>query len=140
MNKIVIGVGFVFSGVTLWVYKNQNNLRNYLIKTYGFRNIDALGYIGGAMQLGAVLAVSRGWLENTSAAYHGISLLGSTGLLLTTFIHEAMAPVIVNTIWMGMNTVGLLEKFTQNIRLPYVPSGYYDMDGNDLALDWEMPE
>lgn len=71
--------------------------------------MDAVGYIGGALQLAAVTAVSRGWLSNTSATYHGISLVGSTGLLLTAFYHEAMAPVLVNIIWMGMNTIGVLE-------------------------------
>ena len=35
--------------------------------------------------------------------------MGSTGLLLTAFYHEAMAPVLVNIIWMGMNTVGVFE-------------------------------
>ncbi len=51
-----------------------------------------------------------------------------------------MAPVNVNNIWIGMNTVGILENFKGSKIKPYVPSGYYDMDGNDLALDWEMPE
>ncbi len=114
MNNVVLGVTFVFGVLSFWGYKNQTKIRNYLIERYGFKYIDSLGYIGGAMQLGAVLAVSRGWLENTSPLYHGISLLGSTGLLLTTFIHEAMAPVIVNTIWIGMNTVGLLENLSGN--------------------------
>ena len=74
--------------------------------------MDIVGYLGGGLQLAAVTAVSRGWLSNTSAAYHGISLIGSTGLLLTAFYHEAMAPVLVNIIWMGMNTVGIFEGIT----------------------------
>ena len=71
--------------------------------------MDIVGYLGGALQLAAVTAVSRGALSNTSAVYHGISLVGSTGLLLTAFYHEAMAPVLVNVIWMGMNTIGFFE-------------------------------
>ena len=74
--------------------------------------MDAVGYLGGALQFLAVTAVSRGWLLNTSAAYHGLSLVGSTGLLLTAFYHEAMAPVLVNIVWMGMNTLGILEGIT----------------------------
>ena len=55
------------------------------------------------------MAVSRDWLENTSKTYHLVSLVGSTGLLATAFYHGAMAPTLVNIIWMGMNVVGILE-------------------------------
>ena len=106
---IVIGVMVVFSGLSYLGYKRATDLRKYLDKTYGRKKMDAVGYAGGALQLAAVTAVSRGWLSNTSALYHGISLIGSTGLLLTAFYHEAMAPVLVNVIWMGMNTVGIFE-------------------------------
>ena len=77
--------------------------------TIGVKTIDAVGYIGGAMQLGAVMAVSRGWLDNTSSTYHTLSLIGSSGLLATAFYHGAMAPVAVNIIWMGMNTIGIMD-------------------------------
>ena len=68
-----------------------------------------MGFLGGALQLGAVMAVSRGWLKNTSKSYHGLSLIGSSGLLATAFYHGAMAPTLVNIIWMGMNVVGIIE-------------------------------
>jgi len=106
---IVLGVVFVFSGLSYLGYKKANELRNYLEREYGRKKMDAIGYAGGALQLAAVTSVSRGWLSNTSALYHGISLIGSSGLLLTAFYHEAMAPVLVNIIWMGMNTVGIFE-------------------------------
>ena len=106
---IVIGVMVIFSGLSYLGYRRATDLRNYLDKKYGRKKMDAVGYAGGALQLAAVTAVSRGWLSNTSSLYHGISLIGSTGLLLTAFYHEAMAPVLVNVIWMGMNTVGIFE-------------------------------
>lgn len=106
---IVIGVMFVFTGLSYIGYKRADDLRQLLDEKYGRGKMDAVGYAGGALQLAAVTAVSRGWLSNTSALYHGISLIGSTGLLLTAFYHEAMAPVLVNVIWMGMNTVGIFE-------------------------------
>ena len=108
-KNIVIGVMFVFTGLSYIGYKSADELRQLLDEKYGRRKMDAVGYAGGALQLAAVTAVSRGWLSNTSALYHGISLIGSTGLLLTAFYHEAMAPVLVNVIWMGMNTVGIFE-------------------------------
>ena len=109
MNKVVIGVMLAFGGLTYFGSKRAIQLREYLDNKYGRKIMDGVGYAGGALQLAAVTAVSRGWLSNTSAAYHGISLIGSTGLLLTAFYHDAMAPVLVNIIWMGMNTVGIFE-------------------------------
>jgi len=112
MKELVVGVMVVFTGLSYFGYKRATQLRNYLDTKYGKWNMDAVGYVGGALQLAAVTAVSRGWLANTSAVYHGISLIGSTGLLLTAFYHNAMAPVLVNVIWMGMNTVGVFEGIT----------------------------
>lgn len=109
MNKLVLGVLISFTGLSYWGNKRALALREYLETNYGQRKMDGIGYLGGALQLAAVTAVSRGWLSNSSATYHGISLIGSTGLLLTAFYHEAMAPVLVNVIWMGMNTIGLFE-------------------------------
>mgnify|MGYP001267837954 CR=1 FL=1 len=109
MSKVVLGVLLGFSGLSYFANQRSNKIRTYLDDNYGRKAMDAVGYAGGALQLAAVTAVSRGWLVNTSSAYHLISLVGSTGLLLTAFYHEAMAPVLVNIIWMGMNTVGVFE-------------------------------
>tara|TARA_R110001583_G_scaffold81521_2_gene217425 strand:- start:99 stop:464 length:366 start_codon:yes stop_codon:yes gene_type:complete len=109
MNSLVLGVLVVFTGLSYVGNKKATQLRTYLKDNYGRKNMDIVGYLGGALQLAAVTAVSRGLLSNTSAIYHGISLVGSSGLLLTAFYHEAMAPVLVNVIWMGMNTIGFFE-------------------------------
>jgi hypothetical protein len=109
MNILLVGVTFIFTGLTYYGKKRSTDIRNYLDDKYGRGMLDAVGYVGGALQLMAVTAVSRGWLSNVSTTYHGISLLGSTGLLLTAFYHDAMAPVLVNIIWMGMNTIGIFE-------------------------------
>lgn len=112
MNKYILGVGLIFSIGTYIGYQNNKPIRKYLEDKFGAKLVDGAGYLGGALQLGAVLAVSRGWLKNTSPLYHSMSLIGSTGLLATAFYHEAYAPVLVNIIWMGMNTVGLFEGFS----------------------------
>ena len=109
MNYYILGVSFLWGLGSYIGYLNHQKIKTYMVNKIGQPIIDGAGYLGGAMQLGAVVAVSRGWLTNTSATYHTISLLGSTGLLATAFYHEAYAPVLVNLIWMGMNMVGILE-------------------------------
>ena len=109
MGKVVLGVLLGFTGLSYLGNKKSDKIRTYLSDNYGRKAMDAVGYAGGALQLAAVTSVSRGWLVNTSTSYHIISLIGSSGLLLTAFYHEAMAPVLVNIIWMGMNTVGVFE-------------------------------
>jgi len=112
MGFSVVGVGIGISGSIYIIFSKTEKLQAWLEAKLGRKVIDAAGYVGGALQLGAVMAVSRGWLENTSAKYHGLSLIGSTGLLTTAFYHGAMAPTLVNVIWMGMNVLGILENTT----------------------------
>jgi hypothetical protein len=110
MNIPVIGVGFIIltTSYTLLISKTAE-VQKWLDDNLGAKVIDTMGFLGGALQLGAVMAVSRGWLKNTSKSYHGLSLIGSSGLLATAFYHGAMAPTLVNIIWMGMNVVGIIE-------------------------------
>ena len=109
MNIVVIGTTFI-GGLFGWkALSNMEQYRTYLENKYGQKVLDGVGYFGGALQLGAVIAVSRGWVSNTSVLYHGISFVGSTGLLATSYYHNALAPVLVNMIWMGMNVVGVIE-------------------------------
>ncbi len=109
MNKIVIGTVVVGGSLGWRAIKDMEANRKYLDEKYGRKIMDGVGYLGGALQLGAVVAVSRGWVSNTSFFYHGISFVGSSGLLATAYYHDALAPVLVNMIWMGMNVVGMLE-------------------------------
>lgn len=120
--KLIIGVVVAFTGISIWAARRSDSLRTYLDQNYGRKKMDAVGYLGGALQLAAVTAVSRGWLLNTSRTYHAVSLIGSTGLLLTAFYHDAMAPVLVNVIWMGMNTIGMFEGTTNLDALAEVSS------------------
>ena len=109
MNKIVIGTVVVGGSLGWKAIKDMEANRKYLDEKYGRKIMDGVGYLGGALQLVAVVAVSRGWVSNTSFLYHGISFVGSSGLLATAYYHDALAPVLVNMIWMGMNVVGMLE-------------------------------
>ena len=109
MKKVIIGTTLVFGISGYYLITRMKSIQTYLDKNYGKTVMNGVGYVGGALQLGAVVAVSRGWLENTDPIYHGISLVGSAGLLATAYYHNALAPVFVNLIWMGMNTVGIIE-------------------------------
>jgi hypothetical protein len=109
MNKVILGTTFVGGYLGWKSLSNMESYREYLDKKYGRKMMDAVGYFGGALQLGAVVGVSRGWVSNTSFFYHGISFVGSSGLLATAYYHNALAPVLVNMIWMGMNVVGMIE-------------------------------
>jgi hypothetical protein len=109
MDKIIVGTTVV-GGLLGWnVLKNRDSYQKILEKKYGRTIMDGVGYFGGALQLWAVVAVSRGWVSNTSVLYHGVSFVGSSGLLATAYYHDALAPVLVNMIWMGMNMVGMIE-------------------------------
>ena len=96
---VVIVVGFL----------QRDLIRSRIEENLSERWINILGFTGGFMQLGAVLAVSRGWLTNTSVSYHGLSFIGSSGLLLNAFYYGANPAVVINIIWMAMNVVGLVE-------------------------------
>jgi len=109
MKKVIIGTTLVFGISGYYLITRMKSIQAYLDKNYGKTIMNGVGYVGGALQLGAVVAVSRGWLENTDPIYHGVSLVGSAGLLATAYYHNALAPVFVNLIWMGMNTVGIIE-------------------------------
>lgn len=109
MNQVILGTTFVGGYLGWKSLSNMESYREYLDKKYGRKMMDAVGYFGGALQLGAVVGVSRGWVSNTSFLYHGISFVGSSGLLATAYYHNALAPVLVNMIWMGMNVVGMIE-------------------------------
>ena len=106
----VVGIIAVTVGVAGY---NQVAIYNYISNRISERMINVLGFTGGFMQLGAVLAVSRGWLENTSVAYHTLSLVGSSGLLLNAFYYGANPAVVINLIWMTMNVVGIVEGVSQ---------------------------
>ena len=109
MNLPIIGVGLGILSSSYILFSKKEQIQTWLDKNLGRELVDTMGYLGGALQLGAVMAVSRDWLKNTSRTYHLVSFVGSTGLLATAFYHGAMAPTLVNIIWMGMNVVGILE-------------------------------
>ena len=115
----VVGIIIVSVGIA---YNYQVSIYNYISDKISERMINVLGFTGGFMQLGAVLAVGRGWLENTSVAYHTLSLVGSSGLLLNAFYYGANPAVVINLIWMTMNVFGIVEGLSKIDFLNNIPS------------------
>tara|TARA_R110002110_G_scaffold96517_7_gene248537 strand:- start:4310 stop:4750 length:441 start_codon:yes stop_codon:yes gene_type:complete len=120
MNTVIIGTIFIGGYLGWKALSNMKQYRAYLDERYGRKVLDAVGYFGGALQLGAVIGVSRGWVSNTSFLYHGISFVGSSGLLATAYYHNALAPVLVNMIWMGMNVVGMIEGVSSQMAIDMI--------------------
>lgn len=106
-----LSTSIVWAGVMITIigaYSRRQSIRNYIEANISESWINILGYAGGFMQLGAVAAVSTGWLKNTSPLYHGISLIGSSGLLLNAFYYGSNPALVINTIWMSMNIFGIV--------------------------------
>jgi hypothetical protein len=120
-----LSTSIVWAGVMITIigaYSRRQSIRNYIESNIPKSWINILGYTGGFMQLGAVTAVSMGWLKNTSPLYHGISLVGSGGLLLNAFYFGANPAVVINTIWMSMNIFGIVGGISNLEVLEDLPS------------------
>lgn len=113
----LLGLGVAY--VVGW--NARASIRQWVDTSLSESLVNVLGFTGGFLQLGAVLAVSRGYLSNTSSLYHFISLLGSSGLLLNAFYYGARPAVVVNLIWMGMNVVGMIEGVSNQAVLAEIP-------------------
>jgi len=105
-NALILGSVTVVVGIA-WSSRVELNKKLKLAMSESL--VNTLGYTGGFLQLGAVMAVSRGYLTAKSSTYHLMSLIGSSGLLLNAFYFGANPAVVINIIWMTMNLVGLRE-------------------------------
>ena len=117
--------GITLAGVVIligYAGLNRATIKQYVEENVPESWINILGYAGGFMQLGAVLAVSRGLLDRKSVSYHTLSLVGSSGLLLNAFYYGANPAVVINTIWMSMNVIGIVEGVTNLEVLEDLPS------------------
>ncbi len=117
--------GITLAGVVIligYAAINRTVIKQYVEENVPESWINILGYTGGFMQLGAVLAVSRGLLDRKSVSYHTLSLVGSSGLLLNAFYYGANPAVVINTIWMSMNVIGIVEGVSNLEVLEDLPS------------------
>tara|TARA_R110001592_G_C13126090_1_gene746221 strand:- start:761 stop:1159 length:399 start_codon:yes stop_codon:yes gene_type:complete len=117
--------GITLAGVVIligYAAINRTVIKQYVEENVPESWINILGYTGGFMQLGAVLAVSRGLLDRKSVSYHTLSLVGSSGLLLNAFYYGANPAVVINTIWMSMNVIGIVEGVSNLEVLDDLPS------------------
>jgi hypothetical protein len=118
-STITLAGVIVLVGYAAW---NRVAIKQYIEEKVPESWVNILGYTGGFMQLGAVIAVSRGLLDRKSVFYHTLSLVGSSGLLLNAFYFGANPAVVINTIWMSMNVFGIVEGISNLEVLEDLPS------------------
>lgn len=70
---------------------------------------EAYGWFGSAMILIAYGLMSLGLLSGDSAIYHGMFLIGSTGLALITYRHRAFQSFTVNIIFTALAIIALIR-------------------------------
>lgn len=57
---------------------------------------EVLGWSGAALVLVGYVSVTR---SGTSALYHSVNLVGSTGLLVNALHHRALPPTVLSFVW-----------------------------------------
>jgi len=78
--------------------------------------METLGWIGAISLLMAYLLISNGKTIGKSYLYQGLNLIGSGGLIVNSYYHNALPSVILNIIWVliGLFTLRTLIKQKEN--------------------------
>jgi len=69
--------------------------------------IEAAGWIGAALILGAYILLSAGRLKGDSLAYQGMNVVGAAGFILNSGYHGAIPSVAINVLWIGIGAFAL---------------------------------
>ncbi|WP_176591402.1 hypothetical protein [Sphingobium sp. EM0848] len=69
--------------------------------------IEAAGWLGAILVLGAYMLVSSGRVSGKSALFQWMNALGSALFILNTWWHGAIPSMVLNIIWLGIGTVAL---------------------------------
>jgi hypothetical protein len=74
--------------------------------------MEIIGWIGALSLLMAYLLISNGKTAGKTYLYQGLNLLGSLGIGINTYYHDALPSVVLNLIWalIGINTIRLIIK------------------------------
>ena len=71
--------------------------------------IEAVGWVGAGLILGAYILLSLGRIGGRSQAYQLINVVGSAGVLLNSAYNGALPSAALNLIWLGMGAYVLLR-------------------------------
>ncbi len=69
--------------------------------------VEAAGWVGAALILGAYLLLSMGKVSGQSALYQGMNVVGAAGFIVNGWWHGALPSAVLNVIWMMIGGVAL---------------------------------
>jgi hypothetical protein len=70
---------------------------------------DVIGWIGALLLVTAYFLAAARKLTAASPVFHGMNLVGGLGVALSAYVHGAMPPVALNTVWAGIAVYGLFR-------------------------------
>jgi hypothetical protein len=71
--------------------------------------VEAIGWAGAALVLGAYVLVSMGRLTGASPAFQWMNAVGAAFFVLNTWWHGAIPSMVLNFIWSGIGFFALLR-------------------------------
>jgi hypothetical protein len=69
--------------------------------------IEAIGWFGALLILGAYGLLTAGKLTAQSQVYQGMNVVGAAGFIVNGWWHDALPSTVLNIIWMGIGAVAL---------------------------------
>ena len=69
--------------------------------------VEAVGWLGAILVLGAYILVSTGRLSGASPAFQWMNALGAAFFVLNTWWHGAIPSMVLNIIWSGIGFAAL---------------------------------
>lgn len=69
--------------------------------------IEAAGWAGAALILGAYILLSLGRLQGNSPAYQWANVIGAAGFILNSGYHGAIPSVAINILWVAIGVFAL---------------------------------
>ena len=75
---------------------------------------DIAGWTGAFLILLAYLLVPNKKIAPTSKIYHVINLLGALGIIINTFVQEAIPVMTLNVFWAAIAIFGLAKAYSMS--------------------------
>ena len=69
--------------------------------------IEAAGWSGAVLILGAYILLSLGRLQGNSPAYQWANVIGAAGFILNSGYHGAIPSVAINVLWVAIGVFAL---------------------------------
>ncbi len=69
--------------------------------------IEAAGWTGACLILGAYILLSAGKLKGDSPAYQWLNVIGAAGFILNSGYNGAIPSMVLNVIWVGIGVFAL---------------------------------